>query len=231
MTPPQDSDYDQDFFEWVREGSRRSARIIVPLIIELCSPSSVVDVGCGTGEWLAEFQQHGVDDVMGVDGKWLPKSQLSIAENCFTELDLASPGRPDNRYDIALCLEVAEHLPPASAVPVVSYLTASAPIIIFSAAVPGQGGVGHVNEQWLDYWVDLFVEHSYEMFDVFRSAIWNDERIEPWYAQNTVVFADSRADPMILRQLRDHHEPLPLRVVHPLILTYAIWGATASAEH
>ncbi|UXN75167.1 hypothetical protein N8D56_09895 [Devosia sp. A8/3-2] len=87
--------------------------------------------------------------------------------------------------------EVAEHLSPARAVGFVADLVALAPAILFSAAIPGRGGVGHSNEQWQSYWAGLFAAHGYRPFDVLRPQIWTDEAIPARYRQNAILYLDA----------------------------------------
>lgn len=220
-----DGTYGEDFFAWMDGGSSRSAQVIVPMIVDLLAPSSVIDIGCGTGAWLAEFQRHGVNEIVGIDGAWVPPARLKISKDRFHIGDLTSLGRPPAVYDLAVCLEVAEHLPVESGHALVSFLTHAAPVVLFSAAIPGQGGEGHVNEQWLDYWHSEFAEREYDLFDVVRAKTWNDERVEPWYAQNLVVFAGSRAGAAVRSRLQENVHALPLRLVHPDIFKFAVWRA------
>ncbi len=131
--------------------------------------------------------------VRGIDGDYVDKSRLQIAPECFTAADLTRPLVLNERYDLALCLEVAEHLDPASGAGLVHALTALAPVVLFSAAVPGQGGIGHVNEQWPEYWRRQFEERGFRMVDVIRPLIRDDCRVEWWYRQNIVMFAAQAA--------------------------------------
>ena len=62
------SQYDVDFYREWEPITRASAAAIVPVIVELVSPRSVIDVGWGAGLWLAEFERAGVVDLMGIDG-------------------------------------------------------------------------------------------------------------------------------------------------------------------
>jgi SAM-dependent methyltransferase len=171
-------------------------------------PKSVVDVGCGSGGWLAEFLAAGVEEVLGVDGDYVPRANLEIPREKFRPVDLNHPLQLDRHFDLAMSLEVAEHLSPERAKSFVADLVALAPVVLFSAAVPGQGGQGHSNEQWQDYWIACFATHGYRPNDIVRPAVWNDEAVAPWYAQNTLLYTAPD-----LPQL--HHEPMPSRVVHP----------------
>jgi SAM-dependent methyltransferase len=179
--------YDDGFFDGIDERSVPSAAIIVPRLVEAFAPSSVVDVGCGRGAWLAEFVRHGVE-VSGYDGDYVKRSSLLIDPDRFVATDLRHP--PDlGRFDLALCLEVGEHLPPGSADALVDALAAAAPVVVFSAAIPGQGGTDHVNEQWPGYWQEKFAAHGLDRYDGLRQRIGHDHRIAWWYRQNLAVYA------------------------------------------
>src|SRR5208282_13334 len=103
--------YHAEFFDRLRDGSWRSAAIAVPLLINLFEPQSVLDVGCGTGVWLSVFREHGVDDILGIDGPWIERRQQEIPEVFFRDCDLTRPVALERTFDLALCLEAAEHLP------------------------------------------------------------------------------------------------------------------------
>lgn len=208
--------YDDAFFR-NRSGSRRSADVVVPLVLDLTQPSSVVDVGCGTGSWLAVFNEHGVEDVLGVDGDYVPRDTLEIPVSSFEPRDLTQPFSLERRFDLAVSLEVAEHLPKSAAQGFVASLTALSDVVLFSAAVPGQYGQHHVNEQWQDWWADLFAKRDYVPIDCIRPLIWEDDRVEFWYAQNTLVYV-RRSELERRARLRDQYERgglKELRVVHP----------------
>lgn len=211
--------YSEQFYEKYELGVERSARTIVPMILDLLSPRSVVDLGCGTGGWLAEFRSRGIEDIFGLDGDWLPTERLKIPSDKFRTVDLHSPGVPSQHFDLAVCLEVAEHVDEGAAVGLVAFLVAESPFVLFSAAVPGQGGTGHVNEQWLDYWEKIFDSFGYSLFDPIRAAVWDNPSVEPWYAQNVVVFADRRADAQIISKLAAAHSvnSIPVKAIHPLL--------------
>ncbi|MEV6394056.1 class I SAM-dependent methyltransferase [Streptomyces sp. NPDC051907] len=212
---PDEEIYSGEFYSDIEEGVLRSARVIVPMVHEIAAPQSVLDLGCGTGAWLAEFARLGAVRVSGFDGPWVDVERLHIPRERFAPVDINDLGEPPERHELAVCLEVAEHLPDSSSERLVSYLTAAAPTILFSAALPGQGGVGHVNEQWLDYWAERFAQRGYRLYDVLRSRIWDDEDVEPWYAQNIVLFADGSVPAG--RFEASGGSALPMRVVHPRV--------------
>jgi SAM-dependent methyltransferase len=206
--------YTETFFQDMAGQSGSSAAVVAPLLCEMLEPSSVVDVGCGTGEWLAEFLRSGVEDVHGLDGPWVDPAGLSIDPARFQAVDLENPPALGRRFDLVTSFEVAEHLPPHAAVSFVEYLTGLGDVVAFSAAIPHQGGTSHLNEQWQDYWSDLFATRGYVAFDVVRPRIWRNSNVEFWYRQNLIVYMAPE------RAARFPHEPADavLPLVHPDLL-------------
>ena len=209
-------DYTQSFFNDLQAGSKQSAMEIVPLILELLKPSSVVDIGCGSGEWLSVFNRYGVEDILGVDGNYVDRNSLAISSDKFLALDLTQPFTINRKFDLVVSLEVAEHLPIESAEIFIDSLTKLGSVILFSAAIPFQGGTHHVNEQWQEYWIELFGNKNYEVIDCVRPQVWQNQNVEYWYAQNTFVFV--RQDYLEQHQLKDNWEKSdknPYSLVHP----------------
>jgi SAM-dependent methyltransferase len=200
--------YSREFFAECAAAAASSARQIVPLVLSLVQAQSVIDVGCGTGAWAAEFLASGVSDVWGVDGDYVNCSQLQISIDRFMVRDLLDPIRISRTFDIAVCLEVAEHLPKSRAASFVSDLTLLSPCVLFSAAVPGQGGTRHLNEQYLPYWVDLFKRNGYEGIDPIRSQILGIDSVQWYYQQNIVIFVASR------HRLLANNFPKPQTIIH-----------------
>lgn len=193
-------------------GSDASAAVVVPLVADLLGGvRSVVDYGCGTGEWLAQWRQVGADRVAGVDGSYVDRDLLKIEE--FHPADLAAQHDPlvGERFDLAMSVEVAEHLPADCADWLAATLTSHADVALFSAAIPHQGGNGHINEQWPGYWRDRFAAHGFALFDLLRGRLWEDTRVARWYRQNLFLYATGDA----AAHLRDVPVVSPLAVVHP----------------
>jgi hypothetical protein len=187
--------YDQTFFDQINEGSIRSARIILKEFFDGLGyiPNSIVDIGCGEGAWLYVAEQMGVSDIFGYDGSYIDPDRSLIRSDQFLPADLSKLGWPhtEEKFDIAISLEVAEHLPESSADHFVEMLCEFSDIILFSAAIPGQGGVGHINEQWPSYWVKKFWKSGYSGTDLLRWIIWDNPDVENWYKQNIIVFRKS----------------------------------------
>ena len=227
---PVSRDFDTvDFEEWLA-GSTESAAVVVPLLVQAFEPASVVDVGCGLGQWLAVLKEHGVEDVRGYDGPWIDRSHLLVAPPEFVAADLNEPLAAERRFDLALCLEVAQILHPESAAPLVAALTGLADVVVFSAAIPGQGGILHENEQWPQYWAELFAERGYVASDPFRLALWTREDVKWWFRQNLVCFSTVAAleQRPVLASARCSGAPLPL--VHPGCLENARSSTTEPAR-
>ena len=185
--------YSDTFFDHIEEGCLSSAEVVVPMLLSIFRPTTVVDVGCGRGIWLKVLRDHGVHSVVGIDGHYVDRSRLLIPEECFVACDLSKEIQIKGRYDLAVCLEVAEHLPRRVAATLIRALTAAAPVVLFSAAIPGQGGTHHVNEQWPCYWNALFEENGYVGLDPFRPQLLANDRVEFWYRQNMVFYASKDA--------------------------------------
>jgi SAM-dependent methyltransferase len=186
---PSGAPYSRAFYRALGETSEKSARRIVPLLSELIAVASVVDIGCGDGGWLAAFRAAGVNDILGLDGPWVDDGALKIPLANFRRARLDEPVAVERRFDLAISVEVAEHLSPGRATSFVAELTRWAPLVLFSAAIPGQGGTEHVNERWPAYWARLFAKHGYRAIDLFRSRLWDDPDVAFWYKQNLLLYA------------------------------------------
>jgi SAM-dependent methyltransferase len=203
-------------------GSLLSARAIVPLLIELFRPSSVIDIGCGGGSWLQAFHECGVADLLGVDGPWIDRRVFRLSPELLRYHDLTKPLEVGRRFDLANCLEVVEHLPSEAAPTLVDNLVRLAPVVCFSAAIPAQYGRHHVNCQWPEYWSTLFDRYSYRPIDVLRWRIWDDDEVSWWYRQNLMLFISRdylNRRPELL-DLAARYRDIPAHVIHPACFAY-----------
>jgi len=186
-SPSDRYEYGTLFFNYIEEGALRSARTIVPIVVQALGTRTILDVGCGAGAWLLEYERLGVAG-LGIDGDYVQPDQLLIPAESFVPLDVTRPFDLERRFDLVQCLEVAEHIPTSASATLVENLTRHSDRVLFSAAVPGQGGEHHINEQPHEYWRGLFAARGYVAFDFFRPRI-TGSRVEPWYAHNVLLYA------------------------------------------
>jgi len=215
-----ESAYSAEFFDHLDRQTRASAEVIVPMVMDLLGPTSIVDVGCGRGVWLSVFREAGVERVAGLDGSWVDLRQLAIPGECFQAVDLTADWPAPGTCDLAVSLEVGEHLAEAASARLVENLTRAANVVLFSAALPGQEGTHHINEQWPEFWEGLFAERGFARLDPFRRRIWQDPRVAWYYQQNLTLFvATSRVEQSPeLREERDRATNCQLTLVHRKIL-------------
>jgi hypothetical protein len=211
--------YSSAFYDETLLTSMRSANEVVPLILDLTGAKSVIDLGCGTASWLHVFQKNGVERVCGVDRDSLSKANLQIDAANMVQRDLTEDLNIGETFDLSTCLEVAEHLPAECAAKIVDNLTQLAPMVLFSAAIPHQGGTNHINEQWPEYWAQLFAAKGYRVVDCVRDAIWQNEDVAYWYAQNLLLYVreDVLAANERLSEMAKMTNPARLTLVHPKV--------------
>lgn len=194
------------------EGARLAANFVIDTLSAVLNVKSVLDVGCGVGTWLRVFQERLACDVRGMEGEWLNTDLLEIESSLVTKCDVSKSFRLGRKFDLVLSIEVAEHLAESSAKSFVEALVSHSDAVVFSAAIPGQGGTGHLNEQFADYWIGLFREFEYVPLDLFRWQIWNEEKIPFWLKQNLLFFTTKKLSTnFISAGLLGS----PLSVVHP----------------
>jgi len=193
-------EYATDFYRFLGSFAVRSAEQIVPLLNTMLPISSVVDFGCGQGAWLSVWRKTGAA-VMGIDGPYVDRRRLMIDPQMFRAADLSQRVDLGQRFDLVQSLEVAEHLPAQRASDFIGMLTDHGAVVMFSAAVPGQGGEHHVNEQPLEYWRKVFRCRGYVAIDCIRPQIAGNLEVQNWYRYNIVLYAE-----------KDHFASLPERV-------------------
>jgi len=178
----------------IEEHNTKAAKEVVPIIIDMFKPNSVIDIGCGTGTWLKVFEENGIDNILGIDGAYVKKELIEIPLNKYIAVNLEQPLKQYEKFDLLLCLEVAEHLKIAREESFIKDLTLLSDNIIFSAALPNQGGQNHLNEQYPDFWIRIFNKYNYEAIDLIRPLIWNNDNVDWWYRQNILVFKKIDSD-------------------------------------
>jgi len=183
--------YSREFHRAILGESAQGANGIWPVVLAVTgAPTSVVDFGCGLGTWLAVLQRLVPGcEVTGVDHPGVTQADLLIPRDRFVPSDLQRAIDLERKFDLCMSIEVAEHLPPDAARQFVQSLTRHSDRILFSAAMPGQGGHLHVNEQWPSYWAKLFADQGYRCFDFIRPQVWTEASIPIWYRQNILFFA------------------------------------------
>ncbi len=216
-TENSDQPYTDNSFTHIRAGSYQSAREAVPLVLGWNRCTSVVDVGCGSGTFLCVLKEHGVTDVLGLDGDHVNRIQLQIAESEFRSADLTAPPPLGRTFDLAVSLEVAEHLLAEATDRFVEYLTSLAPLVLFSAATPGQGGTKHLNEQWPEYWAERFQKQGFVTIDCLRGRLWRNEKGKGLSTQNMLLFASQGylATNPDLQEMAARTDINRLALVHP----------------
>jgi glycosyltransferase involved in cell wall biosynthesis len=207
------------------KSNRYAATVVMNILDGLMQIESVLDLGCGLGTWLEVClsTKHG-RQVLGVELEEFPTNDLRVEPWRILNASLAEPINLHRRFDLVLCLETAEHLAPGAASSLVKTCTGHSDVILFSAALPGQGGLHHVNEQLPEYWANLFQERGFEAIDLLRPLIWNDRQVPVWYRQNMLLFV--RRGSAAMDKLADATCRPPLGRAHPDLLDMVARRAT-----
>lgn len=205
--------YNEKFFQNEEKSAQKTSAIVFPYILERIRPKSVVDFGCGTGEWLGVAKKSVyVKKVVGIDGEYAKKNTI-LDEHEFIAWDLNTEIQLGEKYDLAVSLEVVEHLKQTSEEIFVGNLVRHADIILFSAAIPYQGGKYHINEQYPTYWERMFNKFGYVMCDCVRNVFWDMIGVDVWYKQNMFLVCKSGMEQEIMEKFySDNHIK---DIVHP----------------
>lgn len=185
--------YTKKFYLRDYQRTSRSAQAVIPILTEAFAGAghdlhSVIDIGCGRGVWLEEFTKRGAGLVKGRDGEWVKNANPLIRDAEFEATDLSRPYSEPRKYDLAMTLEVAEHIDEENADTFIDSLTRLSDSIMFSAAIKGQGGQHHVNERALGYWIEKFAVFGFKPYDAIRPRVWQNDEVCWWYRQNIVIF-------------------------------------------
>jgi hypothetical protein len=196
-------EYKDDFYAFLSSFAIRSAQRVVPVVLAATGATDIADFGCGEGAWLSVWKAAGLR-VQGVDGDYVNRARLLIGADEFLAADLSQPVDLGRRFSLVQSLETAEHLPAAHAATFVATLAAHADLVLFSAAVPGQGGEHHVNERGPEYWRTLFKAHGFRAVDCIRPLVCRDEDVQRWYRFNTMLYVRGSAMDRLSADARAH---------------------------
>jgi SAM-dependent methyltransferase len=197
--------YSKDFYIQRERNTGYAASTILEILFKKIKINSALDLGCGNGVWLSELEKRGVSKTIGVDGPWVPRD-LYLSNNEFIEHNFIDDKfEIQEKFDVVISLEMFEHIPQKRANELIETISSITDCVLFSAAIPNQGGNGHINEQWLSHWVELFRAQGFYLDDTLRPVIWNDFKIPYWYRQNIVLFDRN--------QREEQH--FPIDIIHP----------------
>lgn len=208
--------YTDDFYNNMHDGNTQTAKVMMPSIINFIKPRSVVDVGCGRGIFLKEVKEVDAEiQILGIDGDYIDRDKLLITEDEFYAHDLSKKIELKRVFDLAISLEVAEHLTEEYADTFVDNLVKLSDKIVFSAAVPGQGGTHHVNEQWMSYWKKKFEERGYMTSFCFRNLFWENKEISPLRRQNIMFYVKKETYDQMMTDIEEEMKKNPCDIIHP----------------
>lgn len=219
MTDPSTS-YGNEFYKKQMEGSYNSAQKIITHLVTHFQPASVVDVGCGRGTWLKVLGESGATKLLGIDGPWNTQADMIDQDIIFQQEDLNNPAsiQIDEQFDLAISLEVAEHLKPLVSSAFIKKIASFSDVVLFSAAYWKQGGKDHINERQHSFWAEEFNKYGFQPFDLFRPVFWGDKDVRFWYQQNCFLYVKDKSDVAEKLAVSGHH-PLKnlefMNCIHP----------------
>lgn len=208
-----DPSYDAEFFEQLDEPAARSAAIVWDILSRHIQPSSVVDVGCGTGQWLLEARRRFNAETLGIDGRWNVALESNVGDHCY--VDFESDFSIDRLFDMAICLEVAEHLTGDASVRLIQELCRASDVVLFSAAVEEQPGEHHINCKWQSEWMLEFEKRGFICLDVLRPLVWAEPQVAWWYKQNMFLAVAPSSDRLDQKSIGKLQAAYPTDIVHP----------------
>jgi SAM-dependent methyltransferase len=213
--------YDKNFYAEQSSGSINSAKQVVPFIAKILpNINSVIDVGCGVGGWLKEWKLLR-KTIFGIDGNELSENDRKILNREYikSNLEFQLP-ELKSKFDLCMSLEVAEHLTPergnggGGKVSFIKDICSYSDIVLFSAAIPGQTGVNHINEQWQSYWADIFYQRGYKPYDILRDHFWNNSDVAWWYSQNMILYSKIELNAVPASRVLDRVHPRCLEMYY-----------------
>ncbi len=195
--------YDDEFFGVNQEEGLKFAEWFIPLLRRTFQLNSLIDVGCGTGHYLHACRQSGISDVFGMEGSPFAFKHLLVPDHLVVRHDLRKPFQFDRRWDLALSLEVAEHIDDVDTDNYVRILCNASDVVVITAAPLGQGGTRHVNEHSRSWWTEKFSGAGYrydaaatdKMILGIREAKAQQKFVASWFEPNIMVFRRTATTP------------------------------------
>lgn len=201
--------YSKDYYSIHDENSYKSATVILNQLSNYISPSSIIDWGCGSGTWCKAAIEIWNVSIIGIDQHDFDGYQMYISQSNYRKEDIRKEIWV-NKVELAICVEVIEHIDEYYEDAVIDNICSCSDTILFSGALPFQGGTGHINEKPYSYWVKKFRERGYNLDDRIRRDIWDNSDVEIWYRNNI----------MLLKKVKTIkiQEQYPLDIIHPDML-------------
>ncbi len=190
----ENKNYGKSFYKKETEYAKNAADNMMDYLLSIVRAKSLVDFGCGTGAFLLSAKKHGVSRVVGLDGEYAHEF-FDEESGDFISCDLSENIDLHEKFDLLICLEVAEHIHPCKAEMFINNLVRHSDIILFGAAIKFQGGNTHLNEQMPSYWRKLFTDRGFAQIDCIRPVFWTDSTIPFFYRQNSFLYVkEDKAD-------------------------------------
>jgi len=187
-----DGIYDDYFYEQHMDTKTRSAVSIANVIVDTINPCSVFDIGCGNGIFISELNKRGID-VLGCDS-----SKAAIRTSCknvtIFAADVTNPIMLNRKYDLVMCVEVAEHIHKKYSDQLIANCINNGERILFTSAPPGQGGIGHINEQPYEFWITKFNKFGFvhdEKMTLCLKEKMRSKKVIWWITENIMYLRKS----------------------------------------
>lgn len=215
-----DVKYTQEYYQKHLAGSLSSANIILNVLSAFYKPSTVIDFGCGSGAWLKVAKEIFHSKVLGVDQHSFLDTDMLILPDEYLAHNLEMPLHIGYKFDLAISVEVAEHIAEEFADTFIGSLCNHSDVVLFSAALPMQGGTGHINEKPCSYWTKKFAQYDFYAIDCLRPQIWDNIDVEVWYKNNSILFVSQCKKSELERQIPQINYPLD--IIHPQMMERVI---------
>jgi len=199
------------------EQSAHTAEAVVKTLLDFIHlPANVLDIGCGIGIWSKTLKDAGVAKTVLIDHPSNKKENLLLNDTEFVNADMNISFPEVYKSDLAVCIEVAEHLKPGRSQAIIDYISQCTDTVLFSAAIPGQGGIGHINLHYADYWETIFAGFGFKKYDIIRPLIIADENIEYFIRQN--IFLYEREGGLLKNRNHNNFLPKGFELIHHNVL-------------